>query len=200
MLALSNPQSVTGVNVMSRLRMSELQNANRSVEALRAYFDTGPKQPRLPLPPPFDPMTLSLMQQAAMMLMHESYFNRTVYRRLLEDSQDKPALQDFKTLVNLGFAKKRASEKWHNLTAGGAVIARELEKRLCQSLDIHAMLGPFGSGETVSFSCPCGWRTSVRNSGSAPGNARASFHRHHATAEGMRKLVVALKPPARAEG
>ncbi len=152
------------------------------------------------LPPPFDPMTLPLMQQAALMQMHESHFSRTVVRRLLEDTQDKPQLQDYKALVNLGFARKGAAEKWHKLTAGGSVIARELEKRLCQQLDIHAMMGPFGSGQYVSFSCPCGWRTSVKNSHTAPSNARASWHRHHATAEGMQKLVVALKPPRAAEG
>lgn len=186
---------------MSRgVSLSQLQNANRSVEALRQLFDTGPKQPRLPLPPSFDPLTLSLMQQAAMMQMHESHFARAVVHRLLEDAQDRPQLQDYKALVNLGFARKGAAEKWHKLTAGGAVIARELEQRLCKQFDIHAMLGPFGSGPTVSFSCPCGWRTSVRNSTTAPGNARPSWHRHHATAKGMQKLVVALKPPMRAEG
>ncbi len=135
-----------------------------------------------------------------MMIMHESPFNRAVCRRLLEDAQDKPQLPDYKSLVNRGFARKSAAEKWHRLTAGGVVIARELEQRLCQSLDIHAMLGPIGEGHTVEFSCPCGWRFATRNSHTAPGNARAAWNRHHATAAGMQKLVVALRPPARAEG
>lgn len=156
--------------------------------------------PQLPLPPPFDPMSLSLLQQAAMMCMHESHFARAVYRRMLVDSQDKPQLPDYKALVNLGFARKNASDKWHKLTAQGTTIARELEKRLCVDLDIHAMLGPIGGGINVSFSCPCGWKVSVRNSHTARGNASASFARHHATAEGMKKLVAALKPPQMAEG
>lgn len=184
---------------MSRVSHSQLQNSSRSIEALRMYFDPRPR-PRLPLPPPFDPTTLPLMQQAAMMQMHESHFARAVLRRLLADSQDKPQLPDYKELVNLGFARKGAQEKWHKLTAGGAVIARELERKLCQQLDIHAMLGPVGEGPTVSFSCPCGWRTSVRNSHTAPGNARASWNKHHATAAGMQKLVAALRPPLFVEG
>ncbi len=158
------------------------------------------RQPRLPLPPPFDPLTLPLMQQAAMMQMHESHFARAVIRRLLEDAQDKPQLPDYKSLVNRGFARKSAAEKWHRLTAGGVVIARELEQQLCERLDIHAMLGPIGTGHTVEFSCPCGWHFATRNSHTAPGNARASWNRHHATAEGMQKLVASLRPPRFVEG
>jgi hypothetical protein len=173
-------------------------SAQAAVTQLRSEEQLA-KQPRLPLPPPFDPLTLPLMQQAAMMQMHESHFARAVLRRLLVDSQDKPQWSDYKALVNLGFARKGAAEKWHKLTAGGAVIARELEQQLCKSLDIHAMLGPVGTAHTVEFSCPCGWRFATRNSHTAPGNARASWNRHHATAEGMQKLVAALRPPAKME-
>ncbi len=166
-----------------------------AVVELRAK-EQATREPQLPLPPPFDPLTLPLMQQAAVMVMHESHFARIVYRRMLEDSQDKPRLQDFKVLVNLTCARKRAADKWHHLTSAGVLIARELEQQLCRSLDIHAMLGPVGTGHTVEFSCPCGWRTACRNSHTAPGNARASWNRHHATATGMSKLVIALKPPS----
>jgi ribosomal protein S10 len=57
----------------------------------------------LPVTLPFDVTMLTTMQQAAMMLMHESQFSRTVYRRLLEHSKgQQPTLQTYRSLVDLG--------------------------------------------------------------------------------------------------
>ncbi len=157
-------------------------------------------QPVQPLPPAIDASLLTSMQQAALLTMTESHVKRAVIARLLEDAQDAPAMPDYRALSRLGLARYSGGKRLHELTAEGRIAARDLERKLCGQFDIHLMLGPMGAGPEVSFSCPCGWRVSVRNSHTAPGNARVSFNRHHATAAGMSKLVVALKPLVRMEG
>lgn len=157
-----------------------------------------PVIPFAPVRAPVDPMRLPTLQQAALLQMHESHVKRHVIRELLEDSQDKPGHHDFAALASLGLCDRNLGKRYHDLTAEGRIAAKALEKALCTQFDIHLMLGPKGTGPEVSFSCPCGWRVNVRNSHTAPGNARSSFNRHHRTAGGMQKLFVALKPPTMA--
>lgn len=156
--------------------------------------------PKVQEAPKFDPMTLEPRQQAALISLMVSHVRTALMQRLLEDSQDPLIGADYRPLRDLGLAEYKEGKRLHDLTMTGRFAAPALEEQLCQKLDVHLMLGPFGTAHTVSYNCPCGWRASVRNSHTAPGNARASFNRHHATAAGMSKLVASLRPPTRAEG
>lgn len=177
----------------------------RSVRGMKAVAEiraamVASLQPVIPFAvrAPVDPMTLPTLQRAGLMRLHESTVSRTVYRRLLEDSQDYPKAREFHALSDLGLCDYNPGKQQRDLTSEGRIAAKALEKALCTQFDIHLMLGPKGTGPEVSFSCPCGWSAIVRNSHTAPGNARASFNRHHRTAGGMQKLFVALKPPTMA--
>lgn len=168
--------------------------ANNDVVAQR-FREAEALLPQAEAIPAVDPLTLPVMQQAALLQMHESYFRRNVVARLLEDSQDRPDAPDYAAPCDLGLAERQHGYRFRSLTGAGLIAAKQLEQKLCRQFDIHAFVGPLGDGYMVKFYCPCGWHKDVRNSHTAPGNARASFSRHHATAAGMSKLFAGLKPP-----
>lgn len=172
----SNLKSNEVSSVMTRAFNRHFQP--RSIAELQRKFNQ-PVFDAMERREPIDPATLPLLQQAALMQMHESHFSRRVYRALLEDTQDKPSLPDYRALVDMELAQKGPADKWHKLTCDGASAARNLEKHLCRKLDVHAFAGPLGTGHSVWFYCPCGWRVSVRNSPTAFGNAAVSWRRHH---------------------
>lgn len=148
---------------------------------------------------PADPMTLPVLQQAALLSMHESAVRRAVVAKLLaeDDCQDKPSFHDYRALVGLGFCGLSAGKRYHELTVEGLFAARKLEKKLCSRFSIHLLLenSHRASGPTVTFHCCCGWMTvNIRNSHTAPGNARAQFRTHLRTVKGINGLAGALQP------
>lgn len=150
--------------------------------------------PYVPVPT-FDPLSLPIMQQIAMMTMHESPVHWSLVRRLQEQVQDKPSRYDYRTLAERGWCHKRPNDDWHRLTGEGAFIARELEQSLCKQFNIHIRMGgDTGVGATVRFHCPCGWQTSVPRNTSANSWGRTYFNNHVATANGLDGLREAMRP------
>lgn len=185
---------------MPRLNRMSYVSASRSISAMQLLFPD-PDAPKPNPVAPLDPMTLPALQQAALLQMHESHVKRMLTGIVLEDCQDKPGHPDYAALASMGLCDRNEGKRYHDLTVAGIVAAKTLERSLCKQHGIHLLLGPFGGGgPTVSYRCPCGWSTQVRNSTTAPNNGRARWNAHVSTAQGMSKLVVALKPPQMAEG
>lgn len=113
---------------------------------------------------PIDPLTLPVMQQAALLSMRESVVRRAVVRDLLEHAQDKPGHPDYQALADLGLCERNPGKRYHDLTTEGRTAARDLEQKLCQQFDIHLMIDAGSSGEWQQrYACPCGqWSTLVR--------------------------------------
>lgn len=153
-------------------------------------------QPALPLPPPFDPMTLPERSQAALIFLTVSPVKMALVQRLLVDSKDHLIGEDYRPLREHGLAEYKTGKRLHDLTPKGIAVAKDLQHILCQQFDIHLLLeSPANLGWQTQFECPCGWTTLVRRSTTAPSNARSRFNQYHATFQGMSKLVAALKPP-----
>lgn len=186
-----------------RVSLLQMKAACNSVETLRAMFPdpNAPKPAPIKLAPTFDASTLPVLQQAALVTMMESHVKRTIVFKLLEDSQDRPHLPDYAELVKAGLAEHSIGKRFHDLTMQGRFAARALEQKLCQQFQIHLMIDAGQVGWEQRYTCPCGqWSTMVRRSTTADRNARSQFNRHVASAEGMSKLFVALKPLGMMEG
>lgn len=175
-----------------RVSISQLQNASRSVEALRALFDQPKAQATLPAPEPFDLTTLSVMQQAALIQLTETHVKRALVGRLLEDAQDKPQSEDYRALVELGLAERREADRWHHLTRAGIEPAKRLTQQLCIQFNVHVLIEGGDGGWQVHYACPCGFSTMVRRSTTARGNRQ--------DAQGLKTLFAAMKPVEKVEG
>ena len=185
---------------MSRVSLSQLQNANRSIQAMRAMFDQPNAAPALPAPAAFDAFTLPLMQQAALIQLTETHVKRALIARLLEDAQDKPQAEDYRALVDLGLAERREADRWHHLTRAGVEPAKILTQKLCLRFNVHMLTEGGDSGWQVRYACPCGFSTMVRRSRTAWGNAATQHAASVRTKIGIGNLVQALKPPGMTEG
>lgn len=175
------------------MRPIRLSRYGASVSDLDAWRE---QEEAASLPPieEFEPLSLPVMQQAALMQMHESHVSRAIKARLLEDSQDGPHNSDYQALVDLGFAARRHAERWHHLTTEGAIVARKLEQKLCGRFNIHILQDRGASGSWQQrFGCPCGWSTLVRRSSTAPANAASAFKVHRETARRLANLGDVLR-------
>lgn len=94
-----------------------------------APADEGAQQPQA-----FDPSSLTPMQQAALLFMHESPVKRALYRILTE--HETPTRDDYLDLADRGLARKRINERWHILTTEGTCAAFRLEALLCDQFKI----------------------------------------------------------------
>lgn len=177
------------------MTISGLQKIKDDEAAVDAYR-RNPPEPA----PVFDPLTLTTMQQAALMQMMESHVKRAVIARLLEDSQDRPGASEYCSLVDLGLAELKVGKRYHDVTYDGAAAGRALTQSLCRKFNIHLLIESTAHRLTVMFKCPCGWHTTVDKGRFTNSNANARFQKHIATAEGMNKLVVALRSPQRVGG
>ncbi len=170
---------------------------------LRARIDDVPKVEvsLVPALPPIHVMALSPMQQAALMQMTDSHVRRALVARLLEDSQDRPGMPEYRDLRRLGLAKWSEGKKLHDLTDAGIVAGRTLTEKLCQTYDIHLLVpNQTRDGWEVRYSCPCGFHCNVRRSPTAPGNANRMHYTHVETQKRIAGLASALTMPFRAEG
>jgi hypothetical protein len=140
------------------------------------------------------------LRRIALMQMHESHVSRTVTKRLMEDVQLTAGAADYAALRDRGFCERRPADRWHNLTWAGREAASHLERLLCKRFGIHLMM-EVGTGKyDVHFRCPCGeWDFRSAKGDYTVANARHSYHKHVATADGMMKLFVALRAPAKME-
>lgn len=147
-----------------------------------------------------DPLTLSTLQQAALLQMHESPVKRAVINKLCEDAQARPSFADYAALVELGLCERNAGKRFHDLTSAGRIAVNTLEKKLCGKFSIHVLMERGrANGFTARFFCPCGWSVEVRNSTTAPGNAHAQYQTHLRTVRRLKDLTDVLVP-MRAEG
>ncbi len=170
---------------------------------LRARIDDVPKAEAslVPALPPIDVMALSHMQQAALMQMTDSHVRRALVARLLEDSQDRPGMPEYRDLRRLGLATWNDGKRLHDLTEAGIVAGKLLQQKLCQQFDIHLLVPHESkSGWETRFSCPCGFSCNVRRSPTAPGSANRKHFVHVETQKRIAGLANALKMPMRAEG
>lgn len=177
----------------SRISLSQLQNASRSIEALRALF---PDQPAEPLPPasPPDVSDLTHMQKIALMQMRESHAARAVVAALKAEVQDTARFLDFRALANRGWCKHRRADGLHHLIGDGIEAARLLERKLCAEYGLHLVRESGGDRLNVGLSCSCGWHSYVRKGRSTQSGISRAINGHLATVAGMDRLVKALKP------
>lgn len=136
---------------------------------------------------------LPIIDQIAVMMMHESQVARTVVKHLRAEVDEGPCMADYHRLAAQGMCMKRPADRWHRLTPEGHALARALERHLCQHYGIHLLLrsGEFAGG-MAAFRCPCGWSIGVQRSPSGENSARRAFGGHIGAAGGMRKAFVAL--------
>lgn len=175
----------------SNITMSEL--ARKKPDFAARYPEFAP--PGAPIKPVFDVMTLTPLQMAALLSMHESVVRRAVVRKLLEDSQDCYRSKDFIALRDLALCEPKAGKREDQLTAAGISEVRKLERELCTRFGIHVLIDQGNTSWQRHFKCTCGqWNTAVRHSHTAPGNARVAFNGHLATVEGMSALRTGLRP------
>lgn len=175
------------------LRLSELQGAGRSVEALRNLFDRSAGElPCLRRPDPeVDPApeltgndaiiaNLSLLEKLAMLKM-ASTMSRGIARRVsaLADCQTAPSWTDYSTLSHLGLCAKDDASGYHELTDKGRNLAPFVLQHLCRQYDVHEIVAR-GQGADASYACCCGgWSFSTTGHGRHQFNrARQSFFRH----------------------
>lgn len=149
---------------------------------------------------PFDPMTLSTMQQAALLQMHESHVKRAVIARILEDSQDRPSMAEYAALRDMKLCELKPGKRFHDLTPMGHVAASTLEKRLCQTLGIHVKLGGDDNLKgSVRYYCSCGqWSIYRPRNIYASKNSVFAFLRHCDVARAANEALQRM--PREAEG
>ena len=167
------------------------------MNSLRARIDNPPPLVEAPqLAPAIDVMALSNMQQAALMTMMVSHVKNALIARLLEDSQDRPGMPEYRDLRRIGFAEWKPGKRLHDLTPVGLLAGRTLQEKLCHQFDIHYLVPHASkSGWETRFSCPCGFSCNVRRSPTAPGNAAVRHASYVRTQQRLAGLVGALKMP-----
>lgn len=188
-------------STMSRLRtrfpsftISDL--ARRDDNIARLFPEHAPAE--LPAYVPFDPLSLSTLQQAALLMMRISQVKNTLIRTLLEDSQDKPTPPDFAALRELQLAEWQEGKRFNELTGNGRVAADKLEKTLCKQFQIHLLLTNEASRtELQHASCSCGdWHRSFKRGRGTTGEVWRSHGRHVESVTAVSAIYQAMKPPA----
>jgi len=176
----------------SRISISQLQNASRSIEALRQLFpEVSP--PALPPVPPPDISDLTHMQKIALMQMWESHAARAVIAALKAEVQDKPSFLDYRALADRGWCEHRRADGWHHLIGYGLEAARLLERKLCVEYGLHLTRESGGDRFNVGVSCSCGWHTNVRKGRSTQSGISQAIGRHLRSANGLAGIVKAVK-------
>ena len=167
------------------------------MNSLRARIDNPPPLVEAPqVAPAIDVMVLSNMQKAALMTMMESHVKNALIARLLEDSQDRPGMPEYRDLRRIGFAEWKSGKRLHDLTEVGRLAGRTLQENLCKQFDVHLLVPHQArTGWEVRFSCPCGFSCNVRRSPTAPGNAAVRHQSYLRTQQRLAGLVGALKMP-----
>lgn len=187
---------------MSRLRtrfapVTISQLARGNAEIARLYPDSAPAE----LPPyvPFDPLSLSTLQQAALLMMRISQVKNALIRKLLEDSQDKPTAPDFAALRELQLAEWQEGKRFNELTGDGRVAADKLEKALCRQFQIHLLLTNDASRtELQHASCSCGdWFRSFKRGRGTATEIWRSHGTHVQSVTAVSTIYAAMKPAER---
>lgn len=137
---------------------------------------------------------IPFIQQVAIITMTFGPVKWAILNAMAEHCQDKPSWPDYRALVALGWADKKANENWHHLVGRGNYVAMLLERKLCAEYGIHLMKEGAGDSYHVRVSCCCGWRASVAKGNHTGRDGRSAFNNHVATAQGMARIVGSLRP------
>lgn len=137
-----------------------------SVRSLRPVYRDHQSDSLAPLVPDHKPVQaseLSLNQKIALLSLSKDKAASLVYGRLKERSDiPKPMLSDYQALANFGLATR--PHRFHDITARGATLAREIGKKLASHYGIHAFYRGGDDQYDFALCCTCGYSRPVSRS------------------------------------
>lgn len=151
---------------------------------------------------PFNPLTLTALQQAALLsLFDDTHARRAVVRRLIADANDHVySALDFEILKQHDLCERPHGYRFDKITGTGRAAAFTLQKLLCQRYGIHLKSGGNDNCRgLVTYRCSCGlWVGQVERNifASSAGNRAFAIHVREALAskEAMDIIRTALQP------
>lgn len=145
------------------------------------------------LPPPavLDPLMLDIGEQLALLKLRRSDGTTAVYNRLIQNGAAHPDTRYFRMLCDKALAQPNQTNRFHAITAAGHMAAEQLILHYCNDLNIHVAV----YGSRGELECACGWKADRFLRRSKRMNTLNAFDNHVRTAEQMRALYRAMKPP-----
>lgn len=163
-----------GLDLSSVRSVSELQRRRAEREKSGPAFTVVPRQ----FPVRNDDLTP--LQTIALLRMASSTMCRGMAINMLGDVQDKPALSDYRRLVELKMAAEPAEDsRWHTITVHGETEARIIAQIEARQRGIHLLVEGSNFGAQASYRCTCGeWSASYQRGTFTASNASLGFQRH----------------------
>ena len=172
--------------------------------------DTARRNPEFASKPveyrPFDALTLTTLQQAALLsIFDDTHARRAVVRRLIAEAGHVYSALDFEILKQHDLCLRPRGYRGDKLTGPGRVAAATLQKVLCQRFGIHIKSGGNDNCRgLVTYRCSCGlWVGQVERNIFATSAGDRAFAKHireaNAGKEAMDIIRTALKPMRTAE-